>query len=59
MDLPYVEKHLIEYLEKIYPEKAPDLKDTERVIWVKAGQAHLVRNLRMLYDQQLKRSIKG
>lgn len=36
---------LILELDKQYPSKCPDPNDSERVIWMKAGQRLLVDNL--------------
>lgn len=36
---------LIYELDKQYPSKCPDPNDSERVIWMKAGQRLLVDNL--------------
>jgi hypothetical protein len=36
---------LIHELDKQYPSKCPDPEDSERVIWMKAGQRLLVDNL--------------
>ena len=36
---------LINELDKQYPSKCPDPNDTERMIWIKAGQRMLVDNL--------------
>jgi hypothetical protein len=33
---------LIKVLDKIYPEKAPELKDNEKTVWFKAGQRSVV-----------------
>lgn len=36
---------LINDLDKQYPSKCPDPNDSERMIWMKAGQRMLVDNL--------------
>ena len=35
-------EELIKTLDKVFPEKAPDLKDSERTVWHKAGQRSVV-----------------
>lgn len=35
----------IEWLEQLYPEKCPDPKDSEREIWMKAGERRVVKVL--------------
>ena len=33
IQLPYTVEELIKTLDKVFPEKAPDLKDSERTVW--------------------------
>lgn len=40
-----IDNELIKYLEKLFPDKAPDIKDSERTIWFKAGQSSVVSHL--------------
>jgi|TARA_E500000178_G_scaffold322514_1_gene347341 hypothetical protein len=42
IQLPYTVEELINVLDKVFPEKAPDLKDSERTVWHKAGQRSVV-----------------
>ena len=42
IQLPYTVEELINVLDKIYPEKAPELKDNEKTVWFKAGQRSVV-----------------
>lgn len=51
---PVVPKPLLEWLEASYPDRCPSLQDDERVIWMRAGQADLVRKLRQSYEAQTK-----
>jgi len=48
IQLPYTVEELINVLDKIYPEKAPELKDNEKTVWFKAGQRSVVNWLRDL-----------
>lgn len=50
--LPIIDKNLIEYLESIYPDHLPPVSIPERELWVAVGNAHVVRHLRALYEQQ-------
>ena len=43
---------LIKYLEGKFPDKSPDLKDTEKEIWVKVGQISVVKHLKNLQEDQ-------
>lgn len=48
IQLPYTVEELINVLDKIYPEKAPELKDNEKTVWFKAGQRSVVNWLKEL-----------
>ena len=37
-DLPPVGKALADKLDEIFPSRAPDIKDEDRLIWFKAGK---------------------
>tara|TARA_S200002703_G_C3664188_1_gene203935 strand:+ start:402 stop:605 length:204 start_codon:yes stop_codon:yes gene_type:complete len=45
-----ISQELIDYLDKQFPDKSPDLKDSERQIWIKAGQASVVSHLKMILN---------
>ena len=47
-----ISQGLIDYLEKNFPNKSPDLKDSERQIWYKAGQASVVSHLKMILEDK-------
>jgi len=57
MSLPYVDKELIEWLEKIYPDRTPSIEMTDREIWVQRGNVNVVLKLRDLYEEQIKNSL--
>ena len=50
--IPNIDKSLLQYLEELYPDKAPDLSMEEKQIWFSAGQVAVVRNLRYQYNLQ-------
>ena len=50
--LPIVEPALVEWLEKQYPNRVPDVADSDRAIWVHAGAVRVVRALRKIMDAQ-------
>lgn len=54
-DVPIPEE-LVEYLEANYPERCPDLNDTDRDIFFYAGSRHLVKRLRKALDSQRARA---
>lgn len=46
--IPSFSIDLIKYLDELYPEKCPTVKQKEREIWMYAGKRELVRNLKNL-----------
>lgn len=44
--IPYVEPEILQYLDELYPDKAPDLSMEEKLIWFTAGQVSVVRHLK-------------
>ena len=42
IQLPYTVEELVKTLDKVFPEKSADLKDSERTVWFKAGQRSVV-----------------
>lgn len=53
-DLPPVPPALITALEKRYPNRCPQIEDSERLIWMNAGKAELVAWLRSVVDRRTK-----
>ena len=51
-DDPWVTQELINYLEFLYPDSSPSLDDDDRKIWWKAGQASVVRHLKLILEEQ-------
>jgi len=50
--LPTLNIHLIKALRKLFPEKSPDLQDSDREIWYKAGASSVVSFLEDVYKRQ-------
>jgi len=50
--LPYIEDGLLDYLQRLYPDKAPEPDETERQIWMNRGAVGVVRHLKLVYQQQ-------
>lgn len=46
MKIPLYSTDLIAQLDEAFPEKCPDIKDSERTIWKYAGMRELVRVLK-------------
>tara|TARA_R100000781_G_scaffold22067_1_gene16402 strand:- start:3010 stop:3183 length:174 start_codon:yes stop_codon:yes gene_type:complete len=43
---PNIDKQIVDYLEEVYPDKAPDINMEEKQIWFNAGQVSVVRHLK-------------
>ena len=43
-----ITQELIDYLDKQFPNKSPDLNDTDRQIWFKSGQSSVVSHLKKI-----------
>ena len=52
MKIPTYAIDLIEELNKSYPNKHPNLSDTEREVWFKAGQRSVVDALLSIAQDQ-------
>jgi hypothetical protein len=59
MKIPHVSTELIEYLEIVYKDQVPRRSDTEREIWTKVGQVEVVKHLRALHEDQVRRALEG
>jgi hypothetical protein len=42
---PIIKQELIKYLDNLFPDKCPDLKDSEKEIYYKSGQRSVVNHL--------------
>lgn len=51
---PLVPAPLLERLEVLFPNRAPNPNDSDREIWLKAGRAEVVALLRSEYEEQIK-----
>lgn len=49
IDLPFIPDDLLSTLNIKYPERCPDINDSERQVWFKAGQRSVIH---MLNDQK-------
>jgi|TARA_R100000742_G_C4245552_1_gene64552 hypothetical protein len=47
-----IDESLLQYLEELYPDKAPDLSMEEKQIWFSAGQVAVVRHLKDQFKLQ-------
>ncbi|MAN63671.1 MAG: hypothetical protein CMI60_17180 [Parvibaculum sp.] len=49
--LPVTVEELLELLNKLYPERSPDLDDDTKAMYFKAGQRDVVRFLNVLKER--------
>jgi hypothetical protein len=49
---PYIEDGLLQYLERLFPDVAPEPSQTDREIWINRGAAGVVRHIKMLHKEQ-------
>jgi hypothetical protein len=50
--LPHIDPKLVEALEKLFPNICPNLLDTEREVWYKAGASSVVSFLTEVLRRQ-------
>lgn len=50
--IPFIEERLLDYLQRLFPDKAPEPTDTDREVWINRGAVGVVRHLRRIYDEQ-------
>jgi len=46
-----IREHLIEELDRLFPNQCPSLDEGERYIWYKAGQASVVAKLKQMQTE--------
>lgn len=50
--LPVIDETLLDYLERMFPDKCPSIEHEEKEVWFKSGAASVARHLRAIHDQQ-------
>jgi len=50
---PLITEELLNYLEKMFPEKCAELKQSEREIFYQSGQRSVVKHIREIFKNQL------
>ena len=50
--IPVITEEMIDYLDKLFPDKCADLKDTEKEIFYKSGQRSVVNHLKEQFKIQ-------
>lgn len=49
---PPIDEALLKKLDQVFPDKCPDINDSERRIWVDVGARGVVRMLHAVYLEQ-------
>lgn len=49
---PFIEDGLLDYLQRLYPDRSPDPDETDRKIWMNRGAVDVVRHLKRLHKEQ-------
>lgn len=52
MTAPVIPKEIMEWLETLVGDPCPRMDATDREVWARVGQVHLVRAVRAEYDRQ-------
>ena len=53
---PFVDIKLLNYLKKTFPNKCPNITDSDREIWVKAGKQMLIEHLEYIHEENFNTS---
>lgn len=49
---PHLDKGTVEFMARLFPAQCPDPDDSEREIWMKAGEARAALHMTNLLDKQ-------
>lgn len=55
--MPMISEAVVKRLEELFPDKCPDLTNSEKDVWFKSGQVSVIRFLRQTYNEQLQQNI--
>ena len=50
--IPIIDKQLVDYLERLYPDVSPEISMAEREIFFRRGAVDVTRTLRRIYSEQ-------
>ena len=56
--LPRIDGDLLDYLERMFPDRCPNLDQDNNTVWFRAGAASVARHLRAVYEQQNENILK-
>lgn len=51
---PVIQKDLLDYLERCFPNRVPSIDTPARKVWAAVGQQDVIANLRALFTRQNK-----
>lgn len=57
--IPYITDELLDYLQRLYPDRAPEADQTDRVIWINRGAVGVVRHLAAVHKEQRENMLGG
>jgi hypothetical protein len=58
-DTPQIPLEIVEWAERLFPDRCPSLEDPDRKVWYLAGQASVARKLRQEYEAQTPRLLEA
>lgn len=50
--IPMIDKNLIDFLSRMYPDVSPELSMSEREIFFRRGAVDVIRTLNRIYSEQ-------
>ena len=50
--IPYIADELLDYLQRLYPDRCPEPAQAERDIWINRGAVGVVRHLSAIHKEQ-------
>lgn len=57
--LPFITDEMLDYLQRLYPDRAPDPSMTDREVWINVGAVGVVRHLHRIYQEQRENMLSG
>lgn len=53
---PPIDERLVAVLAETFPDQSPTLDMTEKEVWFAAGNAHVIKWLKLKLDEQIKQN---
>jgi len=57
--IPSISKALVDWLDRLYPDRCPNPNMLEREVWIAVGRADVVRKLKHEHEQQAIRVLES